>query len=96
MILHTLNATPSSAAFADCLTVVAPGDAVVLLGDGVYAALIGTEACQRLLDCGAGIHVLRSDAAAAGVLGRIDAAGIIDMDDFVELSEQFPRQQAWY
>ena len=41
MILHTLNASPSSAAFTDCVSIMAKGDALVLMGDGVYAALAG-------------------------------------------------------
>ena len=39
MILHTLNASPAQQAFADCLRVVAPGDHILLLGNGVYAAM---------------------------------------------------------
>lgn len=96
MILHTINAPPASAAFTDCLLVVESGDAIVLLGDGVYAALAGTEACARLQGCSAPIHVLQSDADAAGVTSHIEGARIIDMNEFVALSEQFPRQQAWY
>lgn len=96
MILHTLNATPASAAFADCLATVAPGDAIVLLGDAVYAALAGTDACALLQDCAAQVYVLRADALAAGVIGHIATATVVDMNGFVELSEQFPRQQAWY
>ncbi|MBP6724956.1 MAG: hypothetical protein KA137_08950, partial [Halioglobus sp.] len=48
MTLHTLNASPASAVFADCLRLLAPGDALLLLGDGVYAALEGTAARSAL------------------------------------------------
>ncbi len=44
MILHTLNAPPSSAAFRDCLSCLGDNDALVLLGDGCYAAIPGTPA----------------------------------------------------
>lgn len=96
MTLHTLNTSPSSAAFADCLGMVAAGDALLLLGDGVYAAMAGTGARAKLDACGAQLYVLRDDAAAAGVLERMDAITVIDFDGFVGLSEQFPRQLAWY
>jgi tRNA 2-thiouridine synthesizing protein B len=96
MILHTLAATPSAAAFDHCLRLVAPGDAILLLGDGVYAALAGTEACDRLAACAAEVSVLRSDAAAAGVLARMGPFATVDMDGFVRLSERFARQLAWY
>ena len=96
LILHTLNASPSSPAFSDCLKVLATGDAVLLLGDGVYAAIEQSEACNLLLATGAAIHVLSADAAAAGVNELPHVVCSIDMDGFVALSERFPRQQAWY
>lgn len=96
MILHTLNASPASPAFRDCLRVVAPGDALLLLGDGVYAALAGTDACSAIQACGADIYLLSADARAAGLSQAIGAGTTIDMDEFVALSEHLPRQQAWY
>jgi len=73
-----------------------PGDALVLMGDGVYAALDGTAALRQLLDSGVQVHILGPDAAAAGVAradGKID---VIDMEYFVTLTERFVRQQCWY
>jgi tRNA 2-thiouridine synthesizing protein B len=96
MNLHTLNATPDSPAFADCLRVAAAGDTILLLGNGVYGAIADTAACEQLRATGASIEVLRQDAAAAGVLERVQGATLIDMDDFVALSERYPRQLAWY
>jgi tRNA 2-thiouridine synthesizing protein B len=95
MILHTLNAIPSSAAFQECVKLLRPEDALVLLGDGVYAAVELTEALSLLRATGAKIHLLRSDATAAGIAV---AASIedIDMDGLVALTERFPRQLAWY
>ena len=96
MILHTLNASPASPAFRDCLRVVASGDGLLLLGDGVYAALPGTDACSALKACAAEIYILSADARAAG-LGELVGTGTnVDMNEFVALSERFPRQQAWY
>lgn len=96
MTLHTLNAPPSSAAFSNCLKLAAPGDAILLLGDGVYAALSDTEARARMEACGAELFVLKPDAAAAGVLAHIGSINTVDMDGFVALTERFPRQLAWY
>lgn len=96
MILHTLNASPSSPAFVDCLAVIAAGDTLLLLGDGVYAALKGSDGCAQLEACGASLHVLQSDAEAAGILQRMGSFKVIDMTGFVALSERCPRQQAWY
>ena len=93
MILHTLNASPAQQAFADCLRLVAPGDHILLLGNGVYAALADSPARARLDACGAELHVLHQDAAAAGIL---DGAITVDMAGFVTLSERCSRQLAWF
>jgi len=94
--LHTLSAAPASAACTDCLRLIAPGDQLLLLGDGVYAALPGTPARAALDACGARFFVLREDAVAAGIAARLDAASLVDMAGFVELTERCPRQLAWY
>lgn len=96
MVLHTLNAAPSSAAFHDCLKVVQRGDAVVLLGDGVYAALDGTEACSALQTKNVQLFILGADALLAGVRTSAENITSIDMDGLVALTERFPRQLAWY
>tara|TARA_R110001592_G_scaffold363036_1_gene679404 strand:- start:17748 stop:18038 length:291 start_codon:yes stop_codon:yes gene_type:complete len=96
MVLHTLNASPSSAAFADCLRLVASGDTLLLLGDAVYGAIIGTTARQALDNSGAALFVLLEDATVAGVAKRLDGVTLVDMAGFVELTEQSPRQLAWY
>ena len=97
MILHTLNIGPEGAGFGDCLRTVSPNDAILLMGDGVYAALEGTAACTRLRESGAEILILEPDARAAGILERLyKEARLEDIDGFVVLTERFPRQLAWY
>lgn len=96
MTLHTLNASPSSAAFAECMQFISPGDTLLLLGDGVYAALCDTPASAELLTSGALLYVLRDDATAAGIVSRIVNATVIDIAGFVELTENHSRQMAWY
>ena len=96
MILHTLNASPSSAAFTDCVSIMVKGDALVLMGDGVYAALAGTEASKTLQQTDASLYIMTADALAAGVTNLAAAVSRIDMEGLVTLTEQFRRQQAWY
>jgi tRNA 2-thiouridine synthesizing protein B len=96
MILHTLNAPPSSSAFNDCLRLAQSTDALVLLGDGVYAALTGTEALSAIQASGAELYLLQRDAVAAGITGAAPDVTAITMDELVALTERFPRQQAWY
>ncbi len=96
MILHTLNASPASPAFCYCARVVTAGDAVILIGDGVYAALQGTRGAAELLATGAELYLLLPDAQAAGVVYPVAGITSIDMFGFVTLTERFPRQMAWY
>ncbi|MEJ2533873.1 MAG: sulfurtransferase complex subunit TusB [Halioglobus sp.] len=86
MILHTLATTPGRDAFDNCLAILSPEDAVVLLGDGVYAGIRKTEACKRL----------RADALAAGLIERLGPITVVDMEGFVSLTERYPRQLGWY
>ena len=92
MALHTLNAAPGTAAWADCLHTVASGDALVLMGDGTYGALPGDD-LEALRACGATLYILARDAEARGVEADLDA---LDMPGLVVLSEQHPQQVAWY
>lgn len=96
MILHTLAASPASPAFTDCLLAVAAGDALLLLGSGVYAAIEGSPARSRLAQTGAELYLLEIDGAAAGILGQAQGVTPIDIDGFVALTERCPRQMAWY
>jgi tRNA 2-thiouridine synthesizing protein B len=96
MILHTLSGSPTSAAFKDCHALLRPADALVLLGDGVYAALPDTTACAQLAATGAALYVLAAHAQAAGITEPGSAITGITMDDFVALTERYSRQMAWY
>ena len=97
MLLHTLSRSPAHAALRDCLAVLAPVDALLLLGDGVYAALAGSEAAALLAASGADLFVLDADAALAGVRDCLmPQATLVDDDGFVALSERYSRQLAWY
>ena len=97
MVLHTLSASPTSPAFNDCIRLLGRGDALLLLGDGVYCALSETVPCDHMLSTGADLYVLEPDASAAGILSLMeDKVKLIDFDEFVALTEKFTRQQAWY
>ena len=73
-----------------------PGDAVVLMGDGVYGAQKGTVALEKLQSRGVELFMLRADALAAGITTQTETVSVIDMEGLVALTERFPRQQAWY
>ncbi len=96
MILHTLSAAPGTNAFRDCLSVASTRDAILLLGDGVYAALPASTFLAGLLDTGADVHILRDDAQAAGIAEPAAGVTPAGMAEFVALTERFPRQMAWF
>ena len=96
-VLHTLNAAPSSSAYADCIRLLAAGDALLLLGDAVYAAMDGTAALSQLQDTGVHLYVLEADALSAGIQGRVNKKVVtVGFDAFAALTEKFSKQQAWY
>ena len=96
MMLHTISCKPAMDAFRDCLRVASKGDAIVLLGDGVYSALPGSDARQALDECPARVLALDTDVTAAGLASRLNDLALVDMDGLVALSEYYPRQLAWY
>ncbi len=96
MVLHVINASPSSAAFRDCLRVLRIEDALVLMGDGAFAALADSVAQRELLATGVRVHLLARDAAAAGITIPAQGIALIDMDGFVTLTEQYSRQLCWF
>ena len=97
MILHTLNDSPASAAYRDCLALLQPGDALVLMGDAVYAALEGTQSHSELAGLkDIGVFALAEDMRMAGVPVIAPGVQAIGMEELVRLTEQYPRQQAWY
>ena len=97
MILHTLNIGPDTGTFTECLRMATSDDALLLTGDGVYASIKNTSACNLLVESGAELYILETDARAAGIQPKVCAqVTLIDYDDFVGLSERFARQLAWY
>ena len=97
MILHSLSAAPDSNAYRDCLQLLGKGDALLLLADGVYAALADSKAYIDMLNSGAELFLLQPDAAAAGILHSTgERITPVDFDAFAELTERFVKQQAWY
>ena len=97
MILHTLSAAPGSSAYNDCIRLLCNGDALLLLGDGVYCALAKKPACQELIASTATLYALENDVTAAGILDRLDSkVSVVNFDEFAALTEQHLKQQAWY
>jgi|TARA_B100000315_G_C14584077_1_gene592000 tRNA 2-thiouridine synthesizing protein B len=100
MILHTVNKSPfAQATLRSCLRVVSTEDSILLIEDGVYAALDDascSELIQQLLPQVA-VYALLPDLRARGIEDRI-ISGIqaIDYHGFVTLTEDHPLVQCWF
>lgn len=94
-VLHTVSASPHGNTFKDCMRVIQQGDALVLLGDAVYAAAHNATALHPLFERGVPIYALQCDCEARGVTLN-DPLLPINMTRLVILTEEYPRQLAWY
>jgi len=94
MILHTVNKSPRNSTLQSCLRVAAKDSAILLIEDGVYAALAGTE-LEGLGDHK--VYALTADVKARGLLDKLSTQIIlVDYAGFVALVEQYDCVQSWY
>lgn len=93
--LHTLNQSPTGDALQSCLRCLAPGDSLLLLEDGVYAAC--APYVSALKDSPCSVYVLRADAEARGIAEHLDVSvQSVDYPGFVELAALCDSVQSWY
>jgi len=91
--LHLINKSPlSNPALGECLKVCGSGDAIILLEDGVYAALNTQKISNELT-----VYAIEDDCSARGLTPeKINpAAQLIDYDRFVDLSCEFHNCLNW-
>lgn len=98
--LHTVNKSPfERSAFISALNHMRPGDALLMIEDGVVGAR-KSSAFAGLLESAAktcAVYVLGADLAARG-MGEKDLIGgarLVDYGGFVDLVAQHDRTQAW-
>jgi tRNA 2-thiouridine synthesizing protein B len=99
-ILHTVNKSPFERDSLDsCLKFAQAGAAVLLIEDGVYAALAGTSAESRIKSAldNLKIYVLGPDLKARGFSEErmIDGISVVDYAGFVDLAAEHDKVQAW-
>ena len=99
MILHTVNKSPFERnSFSSCLMHALPGSGVLLLEDGVYAALQGTAASEAVTAAAKQVklYALGPDLDARGISAKVmDCINVVDYTGFVKLVEKHDRVQAW-
>ncbi|RLM25113.1 sulfurtransferase TusB [Brenneria alni] len=95
-MLHTLSHSPYQCDIDALLRCLGPEDALVLLQDGVIAALADTKMVNHFLNTSIPLYVLQNDADARGVTAQISNNFLlIDYNQFVQLTVQHPQQLAW-
>lgn len=98
--LHTLNRSPPAApALASCLRVALPGHGILLIEDGVYAAVAADAGAQALRDAqpDIAIYALGADLAARGIAASalLDGVQVIDYEGFVDLACRYDKVLGW-
>ena len=94
MILHTINKSPQNSAFKSCLRVAAKDSAILLIEDGVYAAIEGANIVELLQHK---VYALAPDVKARGLLEKLSPqVTLVDYPGFVALATQYDCVQSWY
>ncbi|GEK74126.1 MULTISPECIES: sulfurtransferase complex subunit TusB [Halomonas] len=96
MKLHILNRSPAShRVHEQALAAMGPEDRLLLIEDGVQG---GLPQLVRHFEAIAGrLYALREDLEARGLLGRCDGSvQVVDVDGFVQLTEEAEHTLSWY
>ncbi|MBX9447748.1 sulfurtransferase complex subunit TusB [Dickeya chrysanthemi] len=95
-MLHTLAHSPYHTDLDALLRNIGEGDVILLLQDGVIAALSGASINERILTSGVPVYALQEDVAARGLADQISTTIVlIGYTEFVQLTALHSRQLAW-
>lgn len=100
-ILHTVNKSPfSNNTLQSCLSVLQPGDTLLLIEDGIYGCLPSADTfakIEQLHAAGVKLRVLEEDLAARGLKEqKSELFETADYNQFVELCTQHTSVQSWF
>ncbi|HET9670174.1 MAG TPA: sulfurtransferase complex subunit TusB [Casimicrobiaceae bacterium] len=98
-MLHIVNKSPfEKCTLESCLRIARPGHALLLIEDGVYAAVRGNAFESRIRQVAATMRVyaLGPDLAARGMkTAAIDGIELVDYAGFVDLVATHDTVQSW-
>ncbi|WWO99299.1 MAG: sulfurtransferase complex subunit TusB [Candidatus Dasytiphilus stammeri] len=95
-MLHILFHSPYSCDFSTLLRMLSPDDEILLLQDGIIAALEGTSKLNDLLKSSVKIFVLKDDVIARGLLSQISSSILlVSYNEFVKLIERHVNLISW-
>ena len=100
MLLHTVNKSPFERnSLESCLRVAEDGAGVLLIEDGVYAAMDNTQVADLIKKRMGNVkfYVLGPDVDARGLGNQsmIEGVETVDYAGFVDLVEKHSATQAW-
>ena len=98
--LHTVNKSPFERdSLSSCLRLAVKGSSILLIEDGVFGAMAGTDHSDMVQAAmkDASVYVLGPDLAARGMSEDrvIDGIKVIDYSGFVDLTAECESVQAW-
>ncbi len=99
-MLHVINKSPTDRNSLDsCFRLAEPGGAILLIEDGVYAALAKAEHAEKITSRmnDFTFYALGPDVAARGLndLALIDGITVVGYDGFVDLVTEHDVTQSW-
>lgn len=95
-MLHTLRHSPFQCDLAEILRFMQPGDDLLLIEDGVIAALGNSRALELLLSAPISVSALQEDIEARGLIAQISSKiECVSYTDFVRLAVKHDQQFAW-
>ena len=98
-MLHTVNKSPFEGnSLESCLAHAASGSAILLIEDGVYAALKGTTVSDKVQQAMKDftVYALESDIKTRGIADKVmDGIKLVDYSGFVDLTCEYDKVQAW-
>ena len=98
-MLHTVNKSPFERnTLESCLRHVKNGSAILLIEDGVYGALKGTEISGNVEQAmqSVSVYALQPDLEARGMHNRVlDGIKLVDYGGFVDLVTEHNVTQSW-
>ncbi len=98
-MLHTVNKSPfGSNSLETCLKMATSGSTVLLIEDGVYAALKDSSVAETIAQAMGTVTIaaLAPDLAARGVADKVmDGIKLVDYSGFVDLVCETDKTTAW-
>ncbi|MCU6667912.1 sulfurtransferase complex subunit TusB [Enterobacteriaceae bacterium H4N4] len=95
-MLHTLSHSPWHCDIDSMMRMLREGDALLLVQDGVIAAIDGTRFVDILSNAPITVCALKDDIDARGLAGQISAKiNVVSYTDFVNLAVQHTGQMNW-